>query len=462
MDPRVLAWLDALERSGDDLRHLAAHVAIPSVSAQPAHAADVRRSAEHLRDACARLGASAVLWETEGHPSVFAEWRRPADAAAPTLLVYGHHDVQPVEPLTLWNSPPFEATERDGRLFGRGTIDDKGQVWCHLHAIEAWLATVGALPCHLKLLAEGEEEIGSKHFAALLAREQARLGADAVIVSDTPMLDRGVPSICYGLRGLAYAEVTVRGLAADLHSGMYGGTFENPAHVLARLVASLHDADGRVAVAGFYDDVRPLPDAERAALAALPFDEAAYAAAAGARGLAGERGFTTLERLWCRPTCDVMGTWAGYTGPGAKTILPAEAHAKLSCRLVPDQDPRRVLAGLEAHLRRVAPSTVELTFTAMHAAQPWLADIDHPAFGAAERALAEAFGAETRYIRNGGSIPFVRMIAEALRRPCLLVGFGLPNENAHAPNEWIDIGNYRRGARACAWMYETLAQALAR
>lgn len=461
MDPATLQWLADLESSGTDLRHLVEHVAIPSVSARPEHAGDVRRSAEHLRDALQRIGCAAEIWETAGHPSTFGAWRHPDGDAKPTLLIYGHHDVQPVDPLDLWTTPPFAATERDGRLWGRGTIDDKGQVWCHLHAMEAWLATAGTLPCNIKIILEGEEEIGSQHFPALLEAQRARLGADAVVVSDTPMLGRGVPSICYGLRGLAYCEVSVRSFAADLHSGMYGGTFAHPVHVLAQLITSLHDAEGRVAVAGFYDGVPELDPDERARLAALPFDENAYRDAAGAHGLTGETGYTTLERLWCRPTCDVMGIVSGYTAAGAKTILPAEATVKISCRVVPGQDAAHVLDCLRRHFETHAPDTVELTFTPMHTASAWLQDTSHPAFAGAEAALSKAFdGQPTAYIRNGGTIPFVQMISDILQRPALLVGFGLPNENAHAPNEWIDIANYRKGAVACAWMYETIGEAL--
>ncbi|MHC5019686.1 MAG: dipeptidase [Planctomycetota bacterium] len=460
MNEKILSYLDDLEASGEDLRRLVEHVAIPSVSARPEHAGDVRRSAEHVRDKLASLGFTAEIWETEGHPSAYGEWRHPEGDAKPTLLIYGHHDVQPVEPLELWHTPPFAATERDGKLYGRGTIDDKGQVWCHLNAIEAWMAVEGGLPCNLKIIAEGEEEIGSANFAALMEREKARLTADAVVVSDTPMLGDGVASICYGLRGLAYCEITLRAFDGDLHSGMYGGTFAHPAHELARLITTLHDAEGRVAAEGFYDGVPELSDAERAALAELPFDEAVYRDAVQARGLQGEAGYTTLERLWARPTCDVMGLFSGYTGAGAKTILPAEATAKISCRLVPGQDPGHVLDCLRRHFEAHTPETVALTFTAMHGATAWLQDTSHPAFQGAEAALSKVFDGPTRYIRNGGTIPFVQMITDVLQRPALLVGFGLPNENAHAPNEWIDIANYRKGARACAWLYETITNAI--
>ncbi len=461
LSEKVRERLGKLAASGADVADLAAFVAIPSVSAQPPHAPDVRRSAEFLRDRLRKAGMTAEVWETEGHPSVYAEWLGAAGGeSAPTILIYGHHDVQPPEPVEQWGTPPFTASVRDGRLYGRGVVDDKGQVYCHVLALEALLQETGRLPCNVKVIVEGEEEVGSAHFDALIAKKKERLRADTVVVSDTPMLDRDHPSICYGLRGLAYLEVEVIGPDHDLHSGGYGGGVANPGTALAEILATLHDKKGRVAVAGFYDDVARMPGRERKALAKLPFDEAAWLRSVGAPAAVGELGWTTLERLWGRPTCDVMGVVGGYTGPGAKTILPARALAKVSCRLVPEQDPGKIASLLEAHVRKVAPPGVRVEVRILHGGKPWRAEPRHRVFKAAARALEEAFGKPTVFIREGGSIPFVRSIADILQVPCLLVGFGLPDENAHAPNEWLDLANFRKGTIACALLYAEVAASI--
>ena len=435
---------------------------IPSISADPAHAGDVVRSAEHIAAAAVAAGfQSAELLPTEGHPAVYAQ--RIVDPALPTALIYGHHDVQPVDPLDEWVSPPFEPTVRDGALYARGAVDDKGQVWMHLKAVEAWMRVRGELPLNLKLVVEGEEEVGSVHFDALVHRERERLRADVAVISDTPIFARGVPSICTGLRGLAHIEVEVRGPALDLHSGYFGGAVANPVAVLARMLASLHDpATGRVTIPGFYDAVREPTAEERAQVAALPFDEAALRReAGGVPALTGESGWSPLERMWMRPTLEVNGIWGGYQGPGSKTIVPARAAAKISCRLVADQDPDEIAGLLAEHLQHIAPAGVTVHTQAQGGGRPVLTPIDHPAVQAGRRAMRHGFGAEPAVIRTGGTIPPVATFQEVLGLPSVLVGVGLPDDQIHAPNERFDLGQYAAGVRVIARLWEEMLAALA-
>jgi len=425
---------------------------IPSVSARSEHDADTRRCAEWLQGAMTRAGLSVELHETAGHPIVLGEWRG-AGPDAPTLLVYGHYDVQPAEPLELWESPAFEPTVRDGRIYARGSVDDKGQLFLHVKAIEAHLATAGVLPVNVIVLAEGEEEVGSEHLAEFVESHEERLRCDAVVISDSAMFAPGVPSILSSLRGLAYFQIDVVGPTGDLHSGSYGGAVVNPAMALARVLATLHDADGRVAIPGFYDAVRAWPEAVRAQMRALPFDEERFRAEVGAPALGGEAGYTVLERLWTRPTCEVNGLLAGYTGEGAKTVLPARAMAKVSCRLVPDQDPATVERLMAEHVARVAPPGVTVTVRHLHGGRPWRAELEGPLFDAARRALATEFGREPVITGEGGSIPVVGDFARILGAPVLLVGFGLPGENAHVPHEWMSVENFEKGMRVMARLY---------
>jgi acetylornithine deacetylase/succinyl-diaminopimelate desuccinylase-like protein len=451
----VIAFIDAHRKRFVD--ELVEWVRIPAISCDADRAGDVRANAEHLASHLRTLGAGRVeVWPTAGHPAVFAEWKHAP--GKPTLLVYGHHDVQPVDPLAEWVTPPFEPALRDGRLWGRGTVDDKGQVYIHAKAVESFVRTVGALPINLKLIVEGEEEIGSVNLDALMRTHAADLAADFVCVSDTAMFGRGIPSLCVGLRGLAYVEVFVDGPALDLHSGSFGGGVTNPVNALARMIAALHDADGRVALPGFYDAVRALTDRERAEIAELPFDEQEWLRSTGAPAIAGERGYSTLERIWARPTLDCCGITGGFQGEGAKTILPARASAKISCRLVPDQEPDDIAAKLAAHLARVAPAGVRVRVENLHGGRPYLAPTDHPVFDVAKRAFSKAFGKPTVFIREGGSIPFVRTVADATGKPCLLMGFGQPDENAHAPNEWLDLENYHLGIKSAAYLYDELSR----
>lgn len=429
---------------------------IPSVSAQPVHDADTRAAAEWVKRALEQAGLTATVHDTPGHPVVVGEWRG-AGADAPTVLVYGHYDVQPPEPLDLWTSPPFKPEVRNGRLYARGSVDDKGQLFLHIKALEAHLATRHALPCNIVVIAEGEEEVGSSNLEPFIARNRELLAADAVVISDSAMFAEGMPSIQSSLRGLSYFQIDVQGPSGDLHSGSYGGAVVNPAMALARILATMHDDDGHVAIAGFYDDVSPFPERVIRGMRELPHSDDEFKREIGVKSLGGESGFTTLEKLWTRPTCEVNGLLSGYTGEGAKTVLPAKAMAKVSCRLVPDQDPERIEALFEEHVKKVAPDGVTVKVTYVHGGRPWRADLSGPIFDAARRALQAAFGSDPVIVGEGGSIPVVGDFQRILGAPVLLVGFGLPGENAHAPDEWISVDNFRRGMRAMAALWDEYA-----
>jgi acetylornithine deacetylase/succinyl-diaminopimelate desuccinylase-like protein len=442
------------EKYLDELKGL---LAIPSISALPEHAADVRRCAEWCGDEMRRIGLQNVrLVETPGNPIVYGDWL--GAAGAPTILFYGHYDVQPVDPLDLWESPPFEATVRDGEIYARGAADDKGQVFMHFKAVEAHLTQNHRLPVNIKFFLEGEEEVGSVHLDDFIRAHKEELRADLVVISDTAMFDRGVPSICYGLRGLVYCQIDLRGSKGDMHSGVFGGAVANPAFVLAQMIAQMKDRSGRVKVPGFYDDVLPLEESEREAWAKLPFNEKKYRKDFGIPRLAGETGFSTVERTWARPTLEVNGLQSGFTGEGAKTVLPAVSMAKISMRLVPNQDPNKIADLFETFVRKIAPKTVDLTFTRMHGGKPWMASYDHPFMQAAARAIERGFGRQPVFTREGGSIPVVSTFQEELGLPSVLFGVGLPDENAHAPNEKLDLGNFHHGIIAAAYLYNEIAQ----
>ena len=430
---------------------------IPSVSAQPAHDADTRAAAEWVRASLEHAGLSASLHETPGHPVVVGEWRG-AGESAPTVLVYGHYDVQPPDPLDLWTSPPFEPEVRDGRIYARGSVDDKGQLFLHIKALEAHLRTRDGLPCNIVVLAEGEEEVGSVNLERFVEQHRDLLAADAVVISDSAMFAEGIPSILSSLRGLAYFQIDVQGPSGDLHSGMYGGAVVNPAAALATIIASMHDSNGRVAIDGFYDNVTPFADRVIQGMRSLPHTDAEFMRGIGVTALGGEQGYTTLEKLWTRPTCEVNGMLSGYTGDGAKTVLPAKAMAKVSCRLVPDQDPVTIGRLMESHVRKHAPAGVIVTVEHMHGGRPWRADLDGPIFDAANRALHAAFGREPVIVGEGGSIPVVGDFQRILGAPVLLVGFGLPGENAHAPDEWMSVENFRLGTKAMAALWDEYAK----
>ena len=442
------------DRYVDELK---AYLAIPSISALPQHQPDVRRCADWTADEMRRIGMQNVrLIDTPGFPVVYGDW---LDApGAPTILFYGHYDVQPVDPLELWESPPFEATVRDGELYARGAADDKGQVFMHFKAIEAHLKQNGRLPVNIKVILEGEEEVGSANLDDFVKAHKDELNADVVVISDSPMFDRGIPSICYGLRGLVYFQIDLRGTKTDLHSGSFGGAVANPAFVLANVLAQMKDRGGRIKIPGFYDDVRPLRDEEREQWKRLPFNEKRYAKDLGAPRLFGESGYSTLERVWARPTFEVNGVLSGFTGEGAKTVIPALAMAKVSMRLVPDQEPDKIAKLFEDYVKKVAPKTVELKVTRMHGGKPWMTEFDNKYVQAAGRAIEKGFGQKPVFNREGGSIPVVATFQEILGLPSVLFGVGLPDENAHAPNEKLDLGNFHGGIIASAFLYDEIAK----
>ncbi len=442
------------------LGELKTWIACPSVSADPARHADVRRSAEAVvaRMRAAGLTVAEVL-ETDGLPVAYGSWLHAE--GAPTVLIYGHHDVQPEDPVALWVSPPFEGTVRDGKIFGRGSVDDKGQVLMHLAALEACLHARGSLPVNVKVVVEGEEEIGSPSFEAFLAREKDRLACDVVVVSDTAVFAEDVPSLTVSLRGLVHWEVTVSGPASDLHSGYFGGLVVNPIEALARMIATLRDADGRVAVAGFYEGVRELAPAERSEIASLPFDAARAAAALGVDGLeGGERDRVPLERMWVRPTLELNGIYGGYQGPGGKTIVPSFARAKLSARLVGNQDPAHVKRAVREHLERVAPAGVRVEIESDGDVRAVSTSRDHPAVAAAARAMERGFGKPPVFIGTGGTIGPVSSFDRILHLPQVLIGVGLPDDAIHAPNEKFDLAQFYGGIETMAYLYDELAEAL--
>lgn len=434
------------------VERLSRWVEIPSVSTDPRRAAEVAASAEFLRDYALASGMQrAEVWTTAGHPAVFAE--RIEDPALPTVLVYGHHDVQPVDPIEEWEAAPFTPLERDGLLLGRGTADDKGHIVMHLEVVRGLLDSLGRLPVNLKLIAEGEEEDGSEHFDDLVRSHRGELAADVAVISDTGMLAEDVPGLTVGLRGLAYWEVVVRTSNTDLHSGVYGGAVLNPAAVLAELITGLHDPSGRVAVAGFYDEVAELTTEERQQLARVPFDELDFLEDVGATA-AGEAGYSTMERRTIRPTLEVCGIWGGYQGEGSKTVIPAFAGAKLSSRLVPSQTSEHVTAAVERHLRAAVPEGAALDFRLIHDGRFAVTPTDHPAVRLAAEAVGEVWGRPPVFIREGGSIPPVATISSELGLPCVLFGVGLPGDRIHAPNERVVLAQLYRGMEATALIWQ--------
>jgi acetylornithine deacetylase/succinyl-diaminopimelate desuccinylase-like protein len=446
-------WITAQTPTATD--ELFEFLRIPSVSARSEHRTDVARAADWLALRLREAGLATEVIPTAGHPVVLGEWRG-AGPDAPTYLVYGHYDVQPAEPLDLWTSPPFEPTVRDGRIYARGSVDDKGQLYLHVKALQAHLASSGSLPVNVVVLAEGEEEVGSEHLSGFVEANAARLACDGVIISDSAMFAPGQPSILFSLRGLAYLQVDVTGPATDLHSGSYGGAVVNPATVLAHIIASFHDDKRRVAVPGFYDRVVEWESSVREQIAALTFREDGFREEAGAPALGGEAGYSTLERVWTRPTLEVNGLLSGYTGEGAKTVLPSHAMAKVSCRLVPDQSPDEIAAMVTAHVLRMAPPEVTVTVTPLHHGRPWRANLSGPLVDAGRRALERAFGAAPVLTGEGGSIPVVGDFQRILGAPVLLMGFGLPGENAHAPDEWMSVENWEKGMVAAVLLWEEL------
>jgi acetylornithine deacetylase/succinyl-diaminopimelate desuccinylase-like protein len=445
----------AKENQGRFVEELKALLRIPSVSTAPEHAGDVRRAAEFVAAELTRIGMENVrLVETAtserpgGHPLVVADWLH--EAGKPTVLCYGHYDVQPAEPLDEWKSPPFEPTERDGNIYARGAVDDKGQMWMHVKALESLFAAGGGkLPVNVRVVVEGEEEVGGEGIAAYVREHGDALKADVALVSDTEMFAAELPTLCVGLRGMIYTEIEARGARTDLHSGMYGGAAPNPFVALAQVIARLKDADGKILIPGFYNKVATPTDAELKAWRALPFDEEHYRETeVGSVSLTGEAGYSVLERTWARPTLDVHGMPGGFVGAGAKTVIPAKAVAKVSMRLVPDMTPAESFAQYKAYVESLCPKGIVLEVRLIHSGDPIVVSTDNVYVKAATDAMHEVFGKETVFVRGGGSIPIVGDFVRELKIPTVMMGFGLPDDNLHAPNEKFHLANFYRGSES--------------
>ena len=437
------------------LEELKSFLAIPSISTDPERKNDMGKCADYLVEHLITIGMHNVkIFPTEGHPIVYADWLHAPDS--PTILIYGHYDVQPAEPLELWTSEPFNPTVREDKIFARGATDDKGQVMIHLKSLEAFLKVRSELPLNVKMIIEGEEEIGSTHLEKFIKEHKELLNSDLVVISDTAMFAKDVPSVCYGLRGLSYMQIDIVGPNRDLHSGSYGGSIHNPIQALAEIIAGLHDRNGKVIIKGFYEDVRKVTAEERRAFRKLPWSDKKYAKSLGVKELYGEKGYTTLERLWIRPTLECNGIWGGFTGDGAKTVIPSKASAKISMRLVPDQKPEKIASLFEKHIKSIVPKTVKVSVKNLHGGEPASTPINSPGVRAAVEALRKGFGKEPLYQREGGSIPIVVQFKKLLGIDTVLLGFGLPDENAHAPDEFLTLENFFGGIRTVAYFYNEL------
>jgi acetylornithine deacetylase/succinyl-diaminopimelate desuccinylase-like protein len=450
--------LQFIEQNQDAfLNQLFEFLRFPSISSRSEHKDDVHRCARWLADHMKSLGIGNVnVFETLGHPIVYGEWFHSANS--PTILVYGHYDVQPVDPLNLWETPPFEPSVRNGKIYARGSSDDKGQMFMHLKAFETLLRAEGNVPINIKFLFEGEEEAGSNHLDDFVEKNPEQLKCDVVVISDTEWFADGLPSICYALRGIVLIEVKVIGPNRDLHSGSFGGAVDNPAEVLAWLITQLKDRYGRITIPGFYDNVLPLSEEERNAFRRLPFDESNFRSEIGVGELFGEIGYSTLERIWARPTLEINGIVGGYTGEGAKTIIPSEASAKISMRLVPNQTASEISEKFIKHIQRLAPPTVKIETVKLHGGNPVMTPIDSIWIKKAQIALKQAFGVEPVFMREGGSIPVCETFQRVLGASPVLLGFGLPGDNVHSPNESFSINNFFGGIKAIALYYKILGQ----
>lgn len=437
-------------------KELADFLRIPSISADSRYKQEMGKASTWVAEQFQGMGLETELIETDGHPLVYAE--SPAVEGAPTVLVYGHYDVQPPDPLDEWITPPFEPTKRDGNIYARGATDDKGQVLTHIKSAQAWMETEGHLPIQVKFLIEGEEEMGSGGLYRYLAESSDRLACDVLVISDTSQFGPGQPAITYGLKGIVYYELHLQGPKQDLHSGSFGGAVTNPVNTLAHLLASLVDAEGRIQIPGFYEDVDPLDTKERNQLAALPFDETVFMQQIGVDGLSGEAGYTTLERRWARPTYDVNGIWGGYQGEGEKTILPASGGAKFSFRLVPNQDPDKITESLREFLLAQLPPGIKFDLNSTHGAPGVVVSLDSPYMTAAARAIERGFGQSPVFIREGGSIPIVTTFFESLGVDVLLLGWGLDDDNMHSPNEKFSLADFHRGIKASAYLWQELSE----
>ncbi len=452
----ILSYIDKnKDRYESELKEF---LSIPSISTAPENVADVRRCAAWVRDELKRIGMKqAQIFETAGHPVVYAE-HMEAGGNAQTVLFYGHYDVQPVDPLHLWDAPPFEPTVRGENIYARGSADDKGQVFLNLKALEAHLKLNGTLPVNVKVMIEGEEEIGSPNLETFLEEHREFLKCDTVLVSDTPMYGYDTPSLCYGLRGLCYIELEVTGPNRDLHSGSYGGVVVNPINALAHMISKLKDEQGNILIDGFYDKILPEDKRERAELSKLPFDETSYKKDLNVNALVGEAGYSNVERLSMRPTLDVNGIWGGFMGDGAKTVLPSVAHAKISMRLVPDQTPQEIAKLFTKFIEKITPPGVRVKITELHGGPPAVTPIDSAGVRAASRALKQVFGKEPLLTREGGSIPIVEQFKRILHAPTVLMGFTLPDQNAHSPNEKLNLPHFHKGIKTSAIFFAEMAK----
>ena len=451
---QVLNYLDQNRQAHVD--QLVEFLKIPSISSQSECKDDCRRAAQFVADEFRQLGLDVEIVEGEGHPIVYAESEQRADRK--TLLFYGHYDVQPVDPLDLWQTPPFEPRVENGIIYARGACDDKGQVYCHVKALEAYVKQDLDLPVNLKFIIEGEEEAGGESIYRYTEQNAEKLACDAIVVSDTALYNETTPGICYSLKGLTYMEIRLSGPGADLHSGSFGGTVQNPGNAACEIVARLKDGEGRCLVPGFYDAVLDLDDEERKAFASLKYTDEILKEETGAPAAFGEAGYTTLERMWARPTCDVNGIVSGYGGEGAKTIIPATATVKVSMRLVPNQDPEQIAASFAKYVAEIAPAGVTVEVENLHNANPVLVPRDSEMMQAGMRAIEAGFSAKPVFIREGGSIPIVGTFQECLTSPVLLLGYGLSTDNIHSPNEKFHLQNFWNGARTTAILMEVAAQ----
>ncbi len=449
----VLRYLD--DHRDDHLRQLCDFLQIPSISTQPEFAGDIRRAVDFLTTELKALGLLTEVIATEGNPLVYAQSKQ--QQGLPTLLFYGHYDVQPVDPLDLWESPPFEPTIRNGWIYARGSSDDKGQMYSHIKAIEAFIRTGSELPVNVKLILEGEEECGGKSIFSYTRENPGKLACDMVVISDTHFYDERTPAICTSLRGLCYMEIRLRGPAVDLHSGIYGGAVRNPANALCRIIAGLQDEKGRILIPGFYDDVIPMGEDVRAEFRRLGHSDDMIKAETGVTEVFGESGYSSLERMWIRPTCDVNGIWSGYTGQGSKTVIPASAAAKVSMRLVPGQDPEKITAAFTAYVKDTCPAGVDVEVSCLGGGKPVLLPRDSALILAGKKALEEGFGQRAVFMGDGGSIPIVGTFQDVLQSPVLLLGYGLLTDNIHSPNERFKVEHFHGGIRTSALLLNQVA-----
>lgn len=426
---------------------------IPSISTLSENKKDMQIAAEFVSDKLRNAGLKKIeIFQTEGHPIVYGEWL--GAPGKPTVLIYGHYDVQPVDPIDLWNSPPFEPTIKDGKIYARGATDDKGQLYVHVKSVEAYFKTHGTLPLNVKFLIEGEEEIGSENLTKFLGKNKDMLKCDAVLISDTSLYKKGQPTLTYALRGISYMEVELTGPNRDLHSGTYGGAVPNPINILADMISNLKDKDGKIKITGFYDDVLKLSKKERENFKTLKFSEKEFAKSIGIKKSVGEKGYSALERTWGRPTLDCNGILGGFTGKGAKTVIPSTATAKMSMRLVPNQDPKKIEKLFIKHIKKIVPDSVSVKITSIHGGYPVMAPLEHPATIAAAKAMGKAFGKKTVFMREGGSIPIVVDFANKLKACPVLMGLGLNTENLHSPNEHFDLNHFHLGIKSSAYFLD--------